>query len=87
MCLETITAALIGLGGSLGSALLAGKPADPPPIPARSPDATKAPGATVRVGAKEDDTTKSETTAPTVSTDQRVFGRPVGGLGMSGLSI
>lgn len=87
MCAELIATALIGLGGSLGSALLAGKPAAPPPLPARSPDATKAPGATVRVGAKEDDTTPDQTNAPAVATNQRVFGRPVGGLGMSGLSI
>lgn len=88
MCVETLAAALIGLGGSLGSALLAPSAAEPPPLPAKAPDQTKAPGATVRVGnGQEDETTDSGPVQLNRTTDTRVFGRPVGGLGMSGLSI
>lgn len=82
------TLLLLGGLGSLGSSLLAPKPAAPPPLPVAAPDSPRAPGATVRVGDGQDEL--DNTTGPTSQVtmkDTRVFGRPIGGLGKSGLSL
>lgn len=88
MC-DPFTGALLAGGLSLGSALMAPKPAAPPPIPAATPNAARAPGATVRVGnGQDDDTTKNPTVQPIgLIGETRSVGRPVGGLGKSGLAL
>lgn len=87
MC-EPITGALFaGLLG-VGSALAAPKPAAPPPIPAPTASAARAPGATVRVGdGQDDDTTKAKVQAALPLGETRSFGKPIGGLGKSGLAL
>lgn len=87
MC-EPLTALLLGGAASLGSSLLAPKPAAPPPIPASTPGQARAPGAKVRVGdGQDDETTDNGPIQLTPQEDKRVFGRPVGGLGRSGLAL
>ena len=88
MC-DPATLGLIFSGAAgLGSTLLAPTPAAPPPLPATAPDAAKKPGATVRVGDGQDDNTTDAAPVTLARTpERRVFGRPVGGLGRSGLSI
>jgi hypothetical protein len=87
MC-DPITGILLAGATSLAGSLLAPKPAAPPPLPAAAPDAPRAAGATVRTGdGQTDDTTKTDPTTTVSTAETRVSGRPVGGLGMSGLSI
>lgn len=92
MCWQVLLPVLGGALG-LGASLLAPKPADPPPVPAQiapavPADAARAAGATVRIGdGQQDDTTKVEGVATAEVPETRVFGRPVGGLGKSGLTI
>jgi hypothetical protein len=88
MCDPFIGALLAG-GLSLGSALMAPKPAAPPPIPAPTPQGSRAPGATVHVGAgQEDNTTQTDKVQPApLLGETRSVGRPVGGLGKSGLAL
>jgi hypothetical protein len=87
MCtgIETV---LLGGALSLGSSLLAPKPKMPPQeLPAVAPAPVKQAGAKVFAG---DGSTDEETNNPTSYASQqetRVFGKPVGGLGMSGISI
>jgi len=85
MCDPITLTALIGGAATLGSAALAPKPAKPPPIPAATPDAVRAPNATVRVGNGQDDNTTATTNNPTLTptVEKRTFGKPVGGLGKS----
>ncbi|QIG73197.1 hypothetical protein [Rhizobium phage RHph_I40] len=87
---------LFGLfGGALGLAgSVAGpKPAKAPavvelPDTAAQAEAARDSGAIVRVGAgKDDKTTDTKAVEQAVTQETRVFGRPVGGLGKSGLSI
>lgn len=90
MCDPATIGAMILGAGSLGSALLAPKPADPPPVPSPTPEGQRPPGATVRVGAGQDkgSNTEANTAAKGSLQETRVFGRPVGGnLGRSGLAI
>lgn len=88
MCEPTSLALLFGGLASGGAALLGNKPAAPPPIPATAPEAAKKPGATVRVGDGQDkNAVEGAPVALVDQTERRVFGRPVGGLGKSGLSI
>ncbi len=89
MCEPTTLALLFGGVASLGSTLMAPKPAAPPPIPAAAPDRARAPGATVRVGDGQDDKTTDPNSPVNITPreDTRVFGRPVGGLGKSGLAL
>ena len=87
MCEPTTLALLIG-GVASGAGALMSKPAAPPPVPAAAPEAAKKPGATVRVGDGQDkNATDNSPVALVDQTERRLFGRPVGGLGKSGLSI
>lgn len=88
MC-DPLTGLLLGGAASLGSALLAPSPAKPPPLPAREAATTRAPGATVHVGDGQDrDKNEAENAPGEVQfQEKRLFGRPVGGLGRSGLAI
>lgn len=87
MC-DPITGALLAGGLSLFSAVAAPKPAAPPPLPAAAPDRPRAPGATVRIGDGQDNDTTTQTAAPaTLLGEVRSVGRPVGGLGKSGLAL
>lgn len=84
---ETLLAGALGLG----SVLAAPKPSKPPavPQPAAAPDATREAGATVRVGAgQEDKTTNTDNpNAPYSFVEQRGSGKALGGLGKSSLSL
>lgn len=88
MCtgLEAIIGGALGLLGSV----VAPKPKAPPPpeMPATPADAARAAGATVRVGDGQDRTDSSNGVVENITMPEtRVFGKPVGGLGKSGLSI
>lgn len=87
MCtgLETL---LVGGALSLGSSLLSPSPKAPPQqLPARDPTPPKQPGATVKAGDGLLDNDVINPTAQVTQPETRSFGRPVGGLGKSGLSI
>lgn len=86
MC-DPITGMLIAGATSLVGTLAAPKPAKPPPLPAIAAPSARAPGATVHVGDGQDK--ESDDTAKVGNTfvEQRMFGKPVGGLGKSGLAI
>lgn len=81
----TILGGVLGLGASL----MGPSPAKPPPLPATDADAARSAGATVRVGDGQNDETTENDATPYVGrqAETRVFGRPVGGLGRSGLSL
>lgn len=84
---EVLLAGALGLG----SVLAQPKPSKPPalPNPAATPDAPRESGATVRVGAgQEDQTTKTDgPTNPFSFTEQRGSGQALGGLGKSSISL
>lgn len=90
MCTGLEGALFLG-AASLGSALLAPKPPDPPKLPAPTPDGSRPKGATVHVGDGQDKAANKDSNAPNRSgrvPETRSFGRAVGGnLGRSGLSI
>lgn len=81
------------LGGALGlaSVLATPKPSMPPPLPnpAATPDAPREGGATVRVGAgQEDQTTDTgQPTTPFSFVEQRGSGKALGGLGKSSMTL
>lgn len=81
---------LIGAGMGLVGSLVGPSLAKPPKAqePAAPADAARTAGATVRVGDGQDDkTTDTGTVGNVTMPETRVFGRPVGGLGKSGLSL
>lgn len=85
MCFELL-APVLGLFGALAGP----KPEDPPApvIPATPADAARQAGATVRVGdGQNDDTSKTVGVSNVTVPETRLFGKPVGGLGKSGLTI
>ncbi len=88
MCtgIETL---LIGGALSLGSSLLQPKPKMPPAaeVPAIAPAPVKQPGAKVIAGDGSQDDETNNPTSYANPQETRVFGKPVGGLGMSGISI
>lgn len=87
MC-DPISGLLLAGATSLFGALTAPKPAKPPPLPANAPPSVRAPGATVHVGDGQDKEESTDLlTAQDPFKEQRVFGRPVGGLGKGGLAI
>ena len=88
MC-DPITGLLLAGATSLVGSLAAPKPAKPPELPAITPDGARAPGATVHVGDGQTKDANEDANAPnrTQFVEQRLFGRPVGGLGKSGLAI
>lgn len=88
MC-DPLTIALISGATSLGASLLGPALAKPPKaeIPAVE-DTASSEAATVRVGdAAVTDPSKIPGSVAAPVQETRVFGRPVGGLGRSGLSI
>ncbi|QOE32097.1 hypothetical protein CPT_Palo_038 [Rhizobium phage Palo] len=93
MCDPITLIGLIGGAASLAGSLAAPKPAKAPkavelPDTAAQAEAARTSGAIVRVGAgKDDQTTDQKTADKGAIPETRVFGRPVGGLGKSGLSI
>lgn len=87
MC-DPISGLLLAGASSLFGAITTPKPAKPPPLPAITPSAARAPGATVHVGDGQDRTSGDvESTPDNQFVEKRLFGRPVGGLGRGGLAI
>ena len=88
MCPQFLIPLLTG-AMSLGSSLLGDKPAGPPKATAPPvEDTANKQAAVVKIGdpIAEDPSKIPGSTTGNV-TEQRIFGRPVGGLGKSGLSI
>lgn len=87
MC-DPITGLLLAGASSLVGAIATPKPAKPPPLPALNPETARAPGATVHVGdGQERGDSDMNSSNPTPFVEQRLFGKPVGGLGRGGLAI
>lgn len=88
MC-DPISGLLLAGATSLAGSLMTPSPAKPPPLPAVTPAGARAPGATVHVGDGQDRNVNDQENAPTNQpfVERRLFGRPVGGLGKSGLAI
>lgn len=95
MCWQALLLPLLGAAGTIGAAAItakSNKPADPPaveiPQSANAADQARKTGATVRVGdGKDDETTDVKGVTNTQIAETRLFGKPVGGLGKSGLSL
>lgn len=95
MCWQALLAPLLGAVATVGASAItakSNKPADPPavtmPQSAMAADQARKAGATVHVGdGKDDATTEVKGVSNTQIAETRIFGKPVGGLGKSGLSL